>query len=158
MSDEPNFSEIVIPERVRVLDKVNSRAAVLRTAGKLLADSPQELNSHEVIGALLKREQEGSTALDSSGVAVPHCRLNGCTTPIGCLFRMSHPVKFAGESVDLVFALVTSNESQREHLKILQACAKMFLNEHNLEELRQSEDDLSLHSSFQKLMNQTLAK
>lgn len=157
MSDDPDFSFIVKPERVQVLTRTNSRAAVFRTVGGLIASDPQGLDSHEVIGALLKREQEGSTALDDSGAAIPHCRLASCQEPIGCLLRLDRNVKFASQEVDIVFALVVPKESQNLHLRILQTCARVFSNPSYLAALRSCEDGHALHLLFQEVTAESLA-
>lgn len=157
MPTDPDFSFIVKPERVKVLTKTNSRAAVFRTVGGLIASDPQGLDSHEVIGALLQREQEGSTALDDSGAAIPHCRLPSCYAPIGCMLRLDRAVKFADQDVDIVFALVVSKESQNTHLRILQTCARVFSNTANLAAIRSCQDSDSLHALFQRVTAESLA-
>ena len=170
-SDEPDFATIICLDRVCTSKEFKSRAAVLRNAGKMLSPSNQardsvhfdkkkRIDSSEVAGALLDREQKGSTALDGSGAAIPHCRLESCIKPIGCLIKLEAPVKFAEEDVDLVFALVVpevedkdkeeDKAKARQHLRILQVCVGIFSDEANMEALRACRDAPSLHELFLK--------
>ena len=140
---------------MRILSQAKSRAAVLREAGTILAETSQPLDSHKVFAALLEREREGCTALDESGAAIPHCRLSECNEPVACFLRLEEKAKFAMDEVDLAFALVTPQAAQDLHLQILRRCALMFMDADNLALLRSCTDEQTLFECFQKLIQQT---
>lgn len=80
---------------------------------------------------LLERERLGSTGI-GSGVAVPHCRVPGCTQITGVLLKLNDKVDFDaidGKPVDLVFALMVPQEHSDDHLKALAAIAELMQSE-----------------------------
>ena len=106
------------------------------------------LSSENIYRALLAREKLGSTAI-GEGIAIPHCRINDCAVPAGCLVTLQEPIDFGsadGQDVDIIFVLLVPEEATEAHLKLLAALARSFSNAalrtrvrqtHNPEELRQ---------------------
>ena len=125
--------DILIPERTQAFLALASKKRVLEHAAalveKTLADGDAAAISATVVfDALLNRERLGSTAL-GEGVAVPHCRLPGCTLTIGALLRLTDGIDFDapdGKPVDLLFVLVVPEQSTDEHLKLLAHLAGQF--------------------------------
>ena len=155
MSDDPDFFSIVSPQRTRILRGVTSRTALFRTLGTIIGDDAKALKPKVVMRSLLQREHEGSTALDDSGAAIPHCRQEACKDPIGCFFSLTEAIQFAEEEIDLVFGLIVPVFFTTEHLRILQVCAKVFLNPKSIEQLRSCTDDLDLYNCFQRLTSES---
>lgn len=121
--------DILTPERTQTGVATGSKKRTLehaaRAVTKALGDADQE---GAVFDALLARERLGSTAL-GDGVAVPHCRLPGCSQTIGLLLALAEGIDFdAPDSrpVDLLFVLVVPAAATDEHLQLLGRIAAMF--------------------------------
>ncbi|MFZ5722308.1 MAG: PTS sugar transporter subunit IIA [Pseudomonadota bacterium] len=121
--------DILTPARVQAGVVVTSKKRVLEHAAKAVEKA---LGASDMAGtvfdALLARERLGSTAL-GEGVAVPHCRLAGCTQTVGLLLRLAEGIDYDapdGRPVDLLFVLVVPQEATDEHLQLLGRVAGMF--------------------------------
>ena len=146
-----DFSTLVPTENVRILNDVPSRKGVLELLAELIAQNPS-FNQRDIAVALLDREQLGSTALEDSGTAIPHCRLEKCREPVGALLSVESGVKFGPEMVDIVFAVVVPQEATQEHLNILSFVARSFMQSENLSQLRNAKTDNELYDRFQGQM------
>jgi len=91
-----------------------------------------------VLETINEREQLGSTGF-GQGVAIPHGKVEGLPR-IYCLFaRLSDPVRYKavdGQSVDLVFLLLSPPDAGAEHLKALAALSRVIRHGPTLEKLR----------------------
>lgn len=102
--------------------------AILGFLGDLLAGGEPSIAPQEIVAGLLAREALGSTGI-GGGVALPHCRLQGCRRVQGALLRLSEPVAFDsidGTPVDLVFALLGPEDDRKGHLDALATVARCF--------------------------------
>jgi PTS system nitrogen regulatory IIA component len=105
-----------------------SKKRLFETVASLVSESDSGLASSEVYGSLLAREKLGSTAL-GSGIAIPHCRISGCSQAQGFLFTLSEAIDFDapdGKPVDVLFVLLVPEEAHQEHLNILAGLAKLL--------------------------------
>lgn len=116
----------------RVLDPEDTLAAVADLLGQ-----PGALD------ALLQREQMGSTAI-GHGVAVPHGRIAGLKAPVGAFLRLATPIRFGGQEVDLVFALLMPTDNPQMHLHALADIAALFSDDGLRERLRNAADNDAL--------------
>lgn len=124
-----------------------SKKRTLEQLAQLLADSAVTIDQDELFEALVNRERLGTTGF-GNGIAIPHCRLANCQTPIAALLHLSEPIDFDARDkapVDLVFALVVPEEATNEHLKILQAVASRLDNAQYREQLRLAGDNGTLY-------------
>ncbi|HET9458429.1 MAG TPA: PTS sugar transporter subunit IIA [Sphingomicrobium sp.] len=91
-----------------------------------------------ILETINEREQLGSTGF-GQGVAIPHGKVEGLPR-IYCLFaRLSDPVRYKavdGQSVDLVFLLLSPPDAGAEHLKALAALSRVIRHGPTLEKLR----------------------
>ena len=141
-----DFDAILPPHRVkRIRDRLSKKTA-LETAAELLSSTSEQLTERSILEALLKREQLGSTALEDSGVAIPHCRHELCTSPIGCLMLMRYPVDFDGAQVRICYAMVVPSSNPEQHVHILGVLAKVFMETSNVAELQKTKSDSELHA------------
>ena len=104
------------------------------------------LSSETIYRALLEREKLGSTAI-GEGIAIPHCRINDCAVPAGCLVTLQKPIDFGsadGQDVDIIFVLLVPEEATEAHLKLLAALARSFSNAEVRERVRQTQDPEAL--------------
>ena len=101
-----------------------------------------------VFGALLKREELGSTGV-GNGVALPHVRLEQVKKPFGILARLKQPIDFDaidGQPVDLVCLLLLSKENEQAQLNVLAAVARRLRTPEVLEQLRDAPNRVVLYN------------
>ena len=104
------------------------------------------LSSETIYRALLAREKLGSTAI-GEGIAIPHCRINDCAVPAGCLVTLQEPIDFGsadGQDVDIIFVLLVPEEATEAHLKLLAPLARSFSNAEVRDRVRQTQDPEAL--------------
>ena len=91
-----------------------------------------------ILASLTEREKLGSTGF-GQGVAIPHGKVEGLSQ-IYCLFaRLAEPVRYQaidGQSVDLVFLLLSPPEAGADHLKALAAISRVVRHGPTLEKMR----------------------
>ncbi|MDC1161042.1 PTS sugar transporter subunit IIA [Luminiphilus sp.] len=109
---------------------VHSKKRVFESAAEAFCDV-SGLSREAVYRGLLDREKLGSTAL-GDGVAIPHCRIDECNAPLGCLITLSNPIDFSssdGQGVDIVLVLLVPSQAAKEHLDLLAGAATLLSNE-----------------------------
>ena len=136
---------------MQVLDDAPSRKGVLEFLAELIAQHPA-FEKRDIAVALLDRERLGSTALEGSGSAIPHCRHESCDNPTGALLSLESGVKFGPETVYIVFALVVPQAATQTHLDILGFVARAFMRKKNRSQLREANTGKELHDRFQRQM------
>jgi PTS system nitrogen regulatory IIA component len=106
------------------------------------------LDTGTVLSALLQREELGSTGV-GKGIAIPHARMPGISTPFVLLAQLERPIDFAAiddQPVDLVCLLLTPAGAASEHLPAL-ACISRRLREKTIaDRLRGARDGGALHA------------
>ncbi len=109
---------------------VHSKKRVFESAAEAFGDMIG-LSKGAVYRGLLDREKLGSTAL-GDGVAIPHCRIDECTAPLGCLMTLTDPVDFSasdGMGVDIVLVLLVPAQATQEHLDLLASVVELLSRE-----------------------------
>jgi PTS system nitrogen regulatory IIA component len=99
---------------------VQSQKRIFESAAEAFGNAAG-LSKEAVYRGLLDREKLGSTAL-GNGVAIPHCRVDECNAPLGCLMTLTDPVDFYssdGQGVDIVLVLLVPAQATQEHLDLL---------------------------------------
>ncbi|MBA6412997.1 PTS IIA-like nitrogen regulatory protein PtsN [Parahaliea sp. F7430] len=140
------LAQILTPGRTLCRVSGGSKKRLFETIAKLIGDDQLSLPANEVFTQLIAREKLGSTGL-GKGIAIPHCRINNCTQPLGCLLTLDEPIDFDapdGDPVDLLFVLLVPDEAHQQHLDILSHIASLFSQEAFCSALRQAEDTTSL--------------
>ena len=131
------------------LNGVSKKRVINKISDVIAANTQQlELDSTEVFNALMAREQLGSTGL-GNGIAIPHCRVDGCEQIVGALISLEDPVDFDavdGKPVDLLFALVVPQQKNDEHLQTLAGLAELFADEDFCYTLRHTHDSEDLYN------------
>ena len=113
---------------------------VLRTLSEKVADTGAVRSSEELLEKLLERERVGSTAI-GGGVAIPHCKLAGLRDLVVAVGVVPDGVDLAApddEAVNLLFLVISPDDSPAEHLKCLAAVSKWIRQDGNVERLRTS--------------------
>ena len=109
---------------------VQSKKRVFESAAEAFGDIAG-LSKEAVYRGLLDREKLGSTAL-GDGVAIPHCRIDTCIAPLGCLMTLTDEVDFSapdGKGVDIVLVLLVPSEATQVHLDVLASVVKLLSDE-----------------------------
>lgn len=117
------------PESVAVIDVADKDEILCRLAAIFAA--AWDLDAGMVLDHLQEREALGSTGF-GRGVAIPHARISGISRPVAALLKLRQPVDFAaadGLPVDLVFGLLSPENSGATHLHALAAISRMVRDE-----------------------------
>ena len=124
---------------------VHSKKRVFESAAEAFCDV-SGLSREAVYRGLLNREKLGSTAL-GDGVAIPHCRIDECNAPLGCLITLSNPIDFSssdGQGVDIVLVLLVPSQAAKEHLDLLAGAATLLSNEQTRLAIREAVEPVDL--------------
>jgi PTS system nitrogen regulatory IIA component len=141
------LEQILTPGRSLVNVPGGSKKRVLEQIAKLVARDLPDLDNQDIFESLVAREKLGSTGF-GNGIAIPHCRLTGCNSPISAVLRLDAPVDFDaidGAPVDLLFVLLVPEAATDEHLELLRQIASMLDRSDVRERLRQAPDSTSLY-------------
>lgn len=124
----PLFS--IKPEAVAIVDAADKHA-ILHKLSETFAAS-YGLGADQVLEHLEERERLGSTGF-GRGVAIPHARMPAVMRrPVAALFKLRHPAEFAaadGLPVELVFGLLSPENSGATHLHALAAISRLMRDE-----------------------------
>lgn len=127
-----------------------SKKKVLQTLAERLSQALGNISDLELFDQLIARERLGSTGI-GSGVAVPHCRLNGLESPVAALIKLPEPIPFEAidkAPVDLIFALIVPAEATDEHLQLLASVVERVNNADNLTRIRNCTTTDELYQQF----------
>lgn len=117
------------PDSVAIID-ASDKQAILERLAALFAAS-YDLDSGLVLEYLEEREKLGSTGF-GRGVAIPHARIPGIQRPVAALLKLHQPAQFNaadGLPVELVFGLLSPENSGAAHLHALAAISRLLRDE-----------------------------
>ncbi|MBF0370556.1 MAG: PTS sugar transporter subunit IIA [Magnetococcales bacterium] len=146
------MQQLLAPSRVIVDMAVDDKKAVLSQMAEILAADLPDVSAGEILQVFKEREQLGTTGI-GQGIAIPHGKLVGITTPMAALARVSGGIDFDamdGKSVHLVMALLSPLGSSVPHLKALSSISRLLRSQ-------ASRDRLLAASDAQALFEATLA-
>lgn len=142
-----DFAELLRPEAVKVLTSASSKKRLMQDIGELVSQA-YELNTSEVVEALLARESLGPTGV-GHGVALPHARLDGLDRVVGAFVVLDKPIDFSSvdrQPVDLAFALFAPVNAGVEHLKALALVSRTLRETSICNKLRANLDAATLYT------------
>jgi len=131
------ISDFLAPADVVVDVRADTKAQLLRDLASRAATAAG-LNVDEVVSAILKREDLGSTGI-GDGVAIPHTRLKTVTRPLAAVAKLKHPLAFEaidGRDVDVVVLLLLPSAPDTDQLVALAAVARKLKSPDTLPRLR----------------------
>ena len=143
------IENILTPGRSLVNDPGGSKKRVLEQIAKVLGQDLPDLDSQTIFESFIAREKLGSTGF-GNGIAIPHCRMPGCTSPLSAVLRLDVPVDFDaidGAPVDLLFVLLVPEAATDEHLELLRQIASMLDREDVRERLRRASTGQELYQA-----------
>ncbi len=132
------LEDILTPGRSLVNVPGGSKKRVLEQIAKVIGQDLSDLDTQSIFESFVAREKLGSTGF-GNGIAIPHCRMPGCTTPLSAVLRLDAPVDFDaidGAPVDLLFVLLVPEAATDEHLELLRQIASMLDQEEVRDRLR----------------------
>jgi PTS system nitrogen regulatory IIA component len=144
-----SLSEILTPARTVCLAPGSSKKRLFETIAQIISDDQLSLPYDEVFAQLIAREKLGSTGL-GQGIAIPHCRVNNCSHPLGTLLTLQEPIEFDApddQAVDVLFVLLVPEEANQQHLEILSGLARRFSQPDYCASLRSAQDSTSLYQA-----------
>ncbi|KFF44054.1 MULTISPECIES: PTS IIA-like nitrogen regulatory protein PtsN [Pseudomonas] len=138
---------ILTPGRSLVNVPGGSKKRALEQIANLISSQVPELEMQDVFEALIAREKLGSTGF-GNGIAIPHCRLEGCQTPVSALLHLEKPIDFDaidGAPVDLLFVLLVPQAATDAHLELLRQIASMLDRKEVRDKLRSASSNEALY-------------
>ena len=139
--------ELLTEARTHSEVQASSKKQLLDQVAQLAAAGCDSLNEQEVFDALVAREKLGSTGI-GEGIAIPHCRLQGCESPVSALLHLDAPIDFDaidGAPVDLLFVLLVPKAATDAHLELLRQIASMLDRKEVRDRLRSANSNEALY-------------
>ncbi|MBO4285574.1 MAG: PTS sugar transporter subunit IIA [Alphaproteobacteria bacterium] len=133
------ISDIVSQNTIITSLKATNKREVLEEMSAKLARH-ENIDVHLVEDAMLERENLGSTAY-GGGVAFPHARIDGAKRVKAYFTKLAQPVDFDAidsQPVDLIFMLVSPENSGADHLEALAVLSKTLRNKTICSKLRKA--------------------
>ncbi|MGK8707857.1 PTS IIA-like nitrogen regulatory protein PtsN [Metapseudomonas otitidis] len=149
------LEQILTPGRSLVNVPGGSKKRVLEQIANLVARDLVDLDSQDIFESLVAREKLGSTGF-GNGIAIPHCRLQGCAAPVSAVLRLDAAVDFDaidGAPVDLLFVLLVPEAATDEHLELLRQIASMLDRSDIRDRLRHAQDSENLYQVVVDVQN-----
>ncbi|EKU74560.1 MULTISPECIES: PTS sugar transporter subunit IIA [Sphingobium] len=142
-----HFNDIVSPDALATEVTVNGKKMLFQKIAALAAQS-YGVDAEAAADALLERERLGSTGF-GGGVAIPHAKLPGLDRMCGVVVLLDPPAPFDAVDdapVDIVFALLSPQDSGAEHLKTLARVSRYLRDEAQVTRLRGAKSAEALHA------------
>lgn len=142
-----HFNDIVSPDALATEVTVNGKKMLFQKIAALAAQS-YGVDAEAAADALLERERLGSTGF-GGGVAIPHAKLPGLDRMCGVVVLLDPPAPFDSVDdapVDIVFALLSPQDSGAEHLKTLARVSRYLRDEAQVTRLRGAKSAEALHA------------
>ncbi|HCN45331.1 MAG TPA: PTS IIA-like nitrogen-regulatory protein PtsN [Pseudomonas sp.] len=151
------LESILTPGRSLVNVPGGSKKRVLEQIADLIGKEVPELETQDVYESLIAREKLGSTGF-GNGIAIPHCRLKGCSTPVSALLHLNAPIDFDaidGAPVDLLFVLLVPEAATDAHLELLRQIASMLDRKEVRDRLRAADSSTALYQVVLDAQNES---
>ncbi|MEE1869362.1 MULTISPECIES: PTS IIA-like nitrogen regulatory protein PtsN [Pseudomonas] len=147
---------ILTPGRSLVNAPGGSKKRALQEVATLIHREVPDLEMQIVFESLFAREKLGSTGF-GNGIAIPHCRLKGCTSPISALIHLEAPIDYDaidGAPVDLLFVLLVPEAATDAHLELLRQIASMLDRKDVRDRLRAAQSSEALYQVVLDVQNE----
>ena len=134
-----NIADIISKEAVLDHVQASSKRELVQSMSDRIA-ALAGVDERVVFEAVWERENLGSTGY-GEGVAFPHARIDGLDKVCALFARLEDPVDFDaldGKPVDLVFMLISPENSGADHLTALAALSRILKTEGSCEKLRKA--------------------
>ena len=118
-----------------------------KIVGRGLAEDAEKL-----FRRLWEREQLGTTAI-GSGVAIPHCKLDGLDRVVLAVGLLAEGIDFGAadeQPVKVFFCIVSPNDSPAAHLQCLAAVSRWVKAEDHVERILELDDPEAIYDLFRE--------
>jgi len=142
-----DFSELLKPEAVRVLNSATSKKRLMQDISDLY-EHAYGLETDVVLEALLAREALGPTGV-GHGIALPHARLADLDRVVGTFVLLDKPIDFGSvdrQPVDIAFALFAPEDAGVDHLKALALVSRTLRDTSVCTKLRANRNPATLYT------------
>jgi PTS system nitrogen regulatory IIA component len=132
------ISDIISLDRTECAVDCQSKKRIFEVISELAVKSNPNLDSSNVLMAMLTRERMGSTGI-GNGIAIPHGRIDGIEDIIAIIVTSEQPIQFDAiddKPVDIFFALLVPTEQTQEHLETLSSIARKLSDKEIVKVLR----------------------
>lgn len=139
--------DLIFPDLV-----VDGRDGVLRTLADRLARHQGIVDSDDLYEKLLEREQLGSTGV-GSGVAIPHCKLEGLDEVVLAVGISRKGVDFGAvdaQPVRLFFVVVSPTGTPAAHLQVLAAISRWLKKDSHVSRLLALQDRQQIYALLEE--------
>ena len=133
-----NISNILTEKSIFLNLKSNNKREFLQDLAQKVSEIV-DIDTLSLFDSILERENLGSTGF-GSGTALPHSRFSGVDKVYAFFAKPSYPLDFDaidGKPVDLVFLLVSPENSGADHLTALALLSRILKDEATCSKLRQ---------------------
>ena len=131
------LNDILEPDCVHVCAQVADKPALLAGLAARAAEVTG-LDEAQILGALMQREELGSTGL-GNGIAIPHGKISGLDKVLALFAKVDPAIEFDAvddQPVDLVMMLLAPPGAGADHLKALARVARLLRSDQVAEALR----------------------
>ena len=146
-----NISDILKATDVLILDKTSSKIEVLQVLTEHAAKT-SKVDARSLLDVVLERENLGNTAF-GKGVALPHGRIPALKQTQALFAKINGGVDFDavdGKKVDLVFMLLSPENSGADHLTALSAISGIVKNDAACAKLRKATNPTDIYKILVK--------
>jgi nitrogen PTS system EIIA component len=138
---------LIGPDAVLASAKATGKKSLLAELAHRAA-SLYGVDERRLLDLLIERERLGSTGI-GGGIAIPHCRMPGLSSPHGLFARVAAPVDFDAideRPIDVVFLLIAPDGAGADHLKALARVSRLLRDRALVEKLRATESADALYA------------
>ena len=135
--DQLRLSRLLSPRRVVIWDQPIRKEMVLRTLAEAIGKGDGIEDVEALFRALMKREEQGSTFFNE-GVAFPHIRSDGLTTPVMAIGLTKQGISDISteKPVGLVFLILSPALTPDTQIQILGLASRAGQDRHLVQSLR----------------------
>lgn len=141
------ISDILSPSNIYSDLQAENKRAVLRELSAKAAMAAG-VDERLCVDAVLERENLGATAY-GAGTAFPHARIEGLNKVVAVFARLAKPLDFDAldqKPVDLIFMLISPENSGADHLTALAMFSRFLKNEDICSKLRHAKSKEEIYS------------
>jgi PTS system fructose-specific IIA component/PTS system nitrogen regulatory IIA component len=151
------FADFVCNKAICPSLESHDKAGVIREMVGLLVDagSISEQDRDDIIKAIMKREELGSTGI-GRGVAVPHTKHPSVDKPVGTVAISVDGIDFEsldGENVQLLFLLVSPPDRPGDHLRALENISRQLQDDMFCKFLKQAKSSQEISQLLEEADN-----
>jgi len=156
----PGLAEITRPELVFPDLQGSDSATVLKTLSDRVAPYLPKAGADDLYRKLQEREELGSTGI-GSGVAIPHCKMEGLQRALLAVAVVRQGIDFHAvdeEPVRVFFLLVSPEKTPAVHLQVLAAISRWLKSDRHVERLLGSSSPEKIYQLLEETSEEAVSK